>query len=110
MGSGPQTFSMTFPVNGGSQNCLVEGCPGRVATWTEMQVHFLHWHVIDTVVILWEGNLPHPQCAQCNMMVPWRALNDRHPATAQCARGAEQKRRRLTEAETRESSERAFKE
>ena len=42
------------------------------------------------------------------MLVPWRALNGRHPATAQCTRGAERKRRRLAEAETRESSERAF--
>ena len=41
-------------------------------------------------------------------MVPCRALNGRHPAAAQCARGAERKRRRLAEAETREISERAF--
>ena len=43
------------------------------------------------------------------MLVPRQALNRRHPATAQCAREAERKRRRLAEAETRESSERAFK-
>ena len=36
------------------------------------------------------------------------ALNGRHPTTAQCARGAERKKRRITEAETRMSSERAF--
>ena len=74
-----------------------------------MQVHFLHRHVLKTVVILEEGNLPHPRCSQCEMLVSWRFLNGRHPATAQSARGAEQKRRRITEAETRESSERAFK-
>ena len=42
------------------------------------------------------------------MLVPRQALNGRHPATAQCARGVERKRRRLAEAKTRESSERAF--
>ena len=38
-----------------------------------------------------------------------RALNGRHPRTAQCAKGAERKRRRLAETETRENSEQAFK-
>ena len=42
------------------------------------------------------------------MLVPRWALNGRNPATSQCERGAEQKRRRLAEAETRESSERDF--
>ena len=32
------------------------------ATRTAMRVHFLHRHVLDTVVILEEGNLPHPRC------------------------------------------------
>ena len=32
-------------------------------------------HVLDTVVILEEGNLPHPWFPQCEMIVPWRALN-----------------------------------
>ena len=42
------------------------------------------------------------------MLIPRRALTGRHPATAQCDRGAERKRRRLAEAETRESLEQAF--
>ena len=73
-----------------------------------MRVQFLHRHVIDTVVILEEGTPPHPRCARCDMLVSRRALNVRHPATAQCARGAEWKRRRLAEAEMRESLEQAF--
>ena len=73
-----------------------------------MRVHFLHLHVIGTVVILEEGNLPHSRCSICNMLVPRRALNDRHPSTSQCARGAERKRRRLAETEIRESSQQAF--
>ena len=42
------------------------------------------------------------------MLVPCRALKIRHPVTYQCAKGAERKRRRLAEAELRESTERAF--
>ena len=38
----------------------MEGCLRALATWTEMRVHFVHWHVQDTVVMLEEGNLPPP--------------------------------------------------
>ena len=41
-------------------------------------------------------------------MFPWCRLNGRHLSTAQCARGAQQKRRRLAEKELREITERAF--
>ena len=51
---------------------------------------------------------PPPRCARCDMQVPRRALNRRHPGNAQCLKGAERKRRRLAETETRENSERAF--
>ena len=105
---GPWTFRMTFLAKGGLQNCPVEGCPGQVATRTEMWVHFLHRHVLDTVVIMKEGNFPHPRCAQYDMLVPQRYLIGRHPITAHCARGAERKRRRLAEAETRDISEQDF--
>ena len=54
-----------------------------------MRMHFFNRHVRDIVIILEEGNLPHPRCPQCNMLVPWRALNISHHATAQCAKGAE---------------------
>ena len=85
------------------------GVPGKLATRTEMRVHFVHRHVLDTVVMLEEGNFPHPRSARCDMQVPWRALNGRHPGTAQCAKGAERKIRRLAETEMRENSERSFK-
>ena len=73
-----------------------------------MRVNFVHRNVLDTVVMLEEGNPPHPRCAKCNMQVPRRALNGCHPGTAQCAKVAERKRRRLAETETRENSEQAF--
>ena len=102
-GEDPRIYCMTFPAKGGPRSCPVEGCPVRAATRTAMRVHFLYLHVLDTVVILEEVNLPHQRCTQRDMLVPWRALNDRHPATDQCTRGAEQKLRRLVEAELRQS-------
>ena len=53
-----QTHHLAFPAKGGLRICLVEGCPGQMATRTAMQFHFLHRHVLDTVVILEEGT-PH---------------------------------------------------
>ena len=60
------------------------------------------------MIILEEGNLPHPRCSRCDMMVPWRELNVRHHATATCRKGKEQKMRWTAEAELMESTERAF--
>ena len=108
MGDGERIIRMAFPAKGGPRSFLVEGCLGRAATSMEMRVHFLHRHVLDTVVIMEEGNLHHPWCTRCDMLVPRWALNIRHPATSQCARGGEQNRWRLAEAELRESLERSF--
>ena len=52
VGAGPRKFHMEFPEKGGLRSCPMEGFPGRAATWTAMRVHFLHQHVLDTVVIL----------------------------------------------------------
>ena len=42
------------------------------------------------------------------MLVTWHDLNERHLSTAQCAKGAERKRRQLAEEELRQILERAF--
>ena len=99
---------MSFPEKGGLRTCPVEGYPGKMETRIAMRVHFVHRHVLDTVVMLEEGNFPHPRCAKFDMQVPRRALNGRHLGTPQCDKGAERKRWRLAETETRENSERAF--
>ena len=74
-----------------------------MAKRTAIRVYFVHRYVLDTVVILEEGNFPHPQCAWCDMQVPWRDMNGRHPGTAQCLKGAKRKSWRLAETETREN-------
>ena len=73
-----------------------------------MRVHFVHWQVHDTVVMLEEGNLPLPRYPLCDLQVLSKALNGRHLGTLQCKKWAEWKRRRLEETETRENSELAF--
>ena len=83
-----RTYRLALPTVGGLQSCIVEGCPRQAKTRTAIHAHFLHRHVQGTVAILEEGNLPHPQCLQCNMLVPSNILNGRHHATVQCARGA----------------------
>ena len=97
-GAEEQTYRMEFP-KGGTTECPVKGCPGRAGTRTAMRVHFWRRHVQETIIILEEGNLPHPRCENCDMFVPWRALNGRHKSTMMCKSGVEQKRRQLAEAE-----------
>ena len=60
------------------------------------------------MVILEEGNLPHPRCPLCNMLVLWKSLNGIHTRTSQCTRGTERKRRRLAAEEEREVTARNF--
>ena len=57
----------------------------------------------------WGGHPPHPQCPQCDILVLWKALNDRQFTTSQCAKGSERKRRWLVTKETRERATRAFR-
>ena len=59
-GGKPQTYRIEFP-KGGAKACPVEGCPGRAGKRTVMQVHFWRRNVRDIVIILEEGNLPHPR-------------------------------------------------
>ena len=84
---GPRTYKMSFPAKGGPRRCPVTGCPGDLATRTAMQVHFVHRHVHDTVVMLEEGNLPLPRCPRCNLQVSRKELNERHLGTLQCKKG-----------------------
>ena len=46
-----------------------------------MRVHLWHQHIRDTMVILEEGNLPHPRFPLCGMLVPWKDLNGTHRRT-----------------------------
>ena len=60
-----------------------------------MRVHFWNRNIRDTVVILEEGNLSHPRCPLCGMLVSLRALNWTHRRIAECKLAAERKQWRL---------------
>ena len=47
----------------------------------------MHRPVWDTVIIVEEVNLSHPQFPYCYMMVQWKVLKGRHPNIDQCAKG-----------------------
>ena len=95
-------------LKGGRRQCPVEGCLGVSETRAAMRVHFVHWHVHDTVVLLEEGNPPLPRCPRCDLQVSRKALNKRHLETNQCRTGAKRKLRRLAAAEGEAATERAF--
>ena len=78
---------MSFLAKGGRRRCPVEVCPWVLATRMSMQVHFVHRHVHDTVVMLEEGNLPLPRCPRCDLQVSRKAINGRHLGTIQCRTG-----------------------
>ena len=82
----------------------MEGCPGRAGSWTAMQMHFCSRHIQDIMIILEEGNLPHPRCSRCEMLVPWRALIRRHHDNIMCRKVSERKRQWMAETELREST------
>ena len=81
-GNNLRTLRMEFSAKEGPRTFPVEGCSGRLATRTSMRIHFWHRHIWDTVVILEEGNLPHPRLPLYNILVPWRSLNGLHRRTA----------------------------
>ena len=66
-GQGSPGIPDVVPGKGGTADMPRGGVPGKMATRTAVQVHFVHRHVLDTVVMLEEGNFPHPRCAKCNM-------------------------------------------
>ena len=88
-GEEPRTYRTAFPERAGPRPFPVNGCSG----WAPPQ--FWHQHVRDTVVILEEGNLSHPRCSLCDILVPWKDLNGTHRRTAQCTWGAERRIRKL---------------
>ena len=77
------------------------GFKGRATTCTNLQIHLVHRHVRDTVVILEGGNHPHPRCPVCDMFITWAALNCHHPVMSLCVQGAESNIRRVAEDEHR---------
>ena len=104
----PRIYIVSFPRAAGPIGFPVEGCKGQAMMCTNLRIHFLHLHVQDTILILEEGNRPHPCYPDCNMFMPWATLNLRHLTTALCERGVDQKMWRLAEEESQMGAAMAF--
>ena len=51
----------------------------------------MNQHMEDTIIILNEGNGPHPRYEQCDMFLPQETLTTGHIGTKMSRMGAEQK-------------------
>ena len=71
----PRIYRLSLPRAAGSIGFPVGDCEGQATMRTNLWIHFVHFHVQDTVVIMKEGNRPHPHCQTCEMFVPWAVLN-----------------------------------
>ena len=56
----PRMYRVSFLWAFESVGCPVEGCGGRKLTRTNLRIHFLNRHMQDMIVIMEEGNRPHP--------------------------------------------------
>ena len=60
-----------------------------------------------TAIITEEGDLPYPQCPQCDMLETLADINGQNPNTAQWTKGKEGNRCRLEVEEVRAGIERS---
>ena len=65
----PRIYRVSFPRAYGSIGCPVGGCERQETMCTNLWIHFMHRHVCDMIVIMEEGNRPHPRCPDCDMFV-----------------------------------------
>ena len=56
----PRMYRVSFLWAFESVGCPVEGCGGRKLTRTNLRIHFLNRRMKDMIVIMEEGNHPHP--------------------------------------------------
>ena len=87
----------------------MEVCGGRASTRTNLQIHFMHRHIRDTISILEEVDPPPtPLPCMCDMFIPWAEMNNLHPTNMLCSRGDDRKRQRLADEEANAEVEAAL--
>ena len=57
----PRLYRVYSPRATRSIGCPVEGCKGLETTCINLQIHFVHCHMRDMVVIMEEGKISHPR-------------------------------------------------
>ena len=104
----PWIYRNSFSKTAGEVGCPDKGCKGQVTNCTNLQIHFVHRNVRETIVITEEGTPPQPRCTVCGMLVPWEVINRLHPTTDIYEREEDQKRWWISEEEDRSGAETAF--
>ena len=96
-----QTYQVSLPKLLLRLRCLIEGCLGGASNRYNIQVHFAHRHVRDTIVILEEGKWPYTCFPKYDMIMPHKAQNVWHLVNKCFHQGEERKLHRLVEEEAR---------
>ena len=68
-------MSFVFSKRSGTVGVPSQGVPGKGSETSGAM------RALDTVIIVEEGSLPYSWCNRCDIMMPWAALNGRHPNT-----------------------------
>ena len=74
----PNEYTVAFMQTYISINFLVEGCPEKTTSCTELRLNFMHQYVEDTILILNKGTVTHPPYYQCVIFMPWETLESEH--------------------------------
>ena len=105
----PVEYQVVLPWTAPSINCPYEGCPGRYTNLPNLWMHCIHRNVEYIIVISNEVTGPHPQCYQCDKLIPWEALIEVNLGPAIVKRGAEWKSHRLAAATIQETAATEFR-
>ena len=86
----PDLHIVSMPTRKFDIDCPVPGCPGHATDRFSLRRHFMHRHILDTLIIIEEGILP--RCDQCGMFITTDSPSEltRHQNTKICRSGAKQ--------------------
>ena len=65
----PSTYFVSFPREVHPIACLLEGFQVQAMIRMNLWIHFVHWNVHYTMVILGKGKQPHPCYASFNIFL-----------------------------------------
>ena len=67
----------------------MEGCTGSSTIRTNLQLHYMHRHMEDIVVVINEGTVTHSRYEQCDMFIPQGKMEGGHLGPKICKIGDE---------------------
>ena len=80
----PRLNRVSLPRAASFIGCPVGGYEGQATTCTNLQMHFMHHHVQDMIVIMYEGNFPQTYFPADDMFVSLAKLKCRYTFSDLC--------------------------